>query len=217
MSNKKESKKVIPILVNSSLPFSAFDFEEKVISATKNLNALKVTTLFLQKQLESISTADELFSLFYVSEHLQLTKELCQETILLKKSCINDDGSNALIIAIKQENRKIAKTLIRLGINVNSSNAGGETPLILATWNGMIDLIELLLQEGANPNHMDNCKRTALIYAIRSGNERAALLLIEAGAQIDIPHESPPAQLASLYGLENVYTAISIKKKQIHL
>lgn len=217
MANKKESKKNIPILVNSSLPSSAFDFEEKVISATKSLNALKVATLFLQKQLESVRTGEELFSLFYMSEQLDLTKDLCQETILLKKTSINEDGSNALIIAIKQENRKIAKTLIRFGIDVNASNSSGETPLILATWNGMVDIIELLLNEGANPNHIDSCKRTALVYAIRSGNERAALLLIDSGARIDIPQEHPPAQLASLYGLENVYTAISTKKKQIHL
>ncbi len=55
--------------------------------------------------------------------------------------------------------------LIDKGININNQNFRGETPLIISCKNGYTELVEKLLNHGANIGLYDNNNKSALDYA----------------------------------------------------
>lgn len=63
----------------------------------------------------------------------------------------------------------------------------GNTPLICAASNKQIGMVKVLLNHGANPNHQNNFKRSALFYsALVTGNKEMAKTLLEKGADADL-------------------------------
>lgn len=56
----------------------------------------------------------------------------------------------------------------------------------LAAYGGIARLVELFLNNGANANVLNKFKRSPLHYAMAQGHTKCALLLIEAGADLDI-------------------------------
>ncbi|KAM0497400.1 hypothetical protein ACHAP8_006892 [Fusarium lateritium] len=62
-----------------------------------------------------------------------------------------DEGSTALIRAVRDGYPQIVSLLIKLGADVNASNNIGWTSLHFAAENGFKDVIEILLKAGANP------------------------------------------------------------------
>ncbi|GLB29818.1 hypothetical protein LAD12857_17410 [Lacrimispora amygdalina] len=72
--------------------------------------------------------------------------------------------------------------------NVDKSDAGGLSYLHVAAINDRVDIVELLLQRGANPNYIDSKGRTPLSYVIgRKLPNRIKIvqLLLEYGADLD--------------------------------
>ncbi len=61
--------------------------------------------------------------------------------------------------------RTIGKTLIAAGIDVNSENDVGSTPLILVARNDRNDFTKMPLASGADSDAADNDGYTALHYA----------------------------------------------------
>lgn len=74
-------------------------------------------------------------------------------------------GRNALFDAIFKGRTEFLPALIEKGINVNSQDAHGSTPLMEAVWSDDVKMVEALLQAGALPNLKDNFGMTALCYA----------------------------------------------------
>jgi ankyrin repeat protein len=122
-------------------------------------------------------------------------------------------GWTPLLTAVNNRNYQLAKLLIERGADVNLANKGGWTPLYLATDNRNIEggdypvpkpdmdhleLIQLLLEKGANPNARikDNTLTrtiftmqwfledgaTAFIRASQSGDTELMKLLLKYGA-----------------------------------
>lgn len=90
------------------------------------------------------------------------------------------------IDALKSNNIIKAKNLLSEGINVNSQDANGNTPLIYAAGQGHNDLVqELIKAEGIDINLANNAGNTALAYAVAAGQEEAVRLLIEAHADVN--------------------------------
>ena len=58
-----------------------------------------------------------------------------------------------------------AEALLKAGARVDAPNATGETPLISAIHRRDADIVELLLEHGANPDRTDNSGRSARDYA----------------------------------------------------
>jgi ankyrin repeat protein len=58
----------------------------------------------------------------------------------------------------------------------------GDTPLALASERGHPDIVELLINRGANVNFLDGSGNSALFYAAMSGCNPCAVKLIEKGA-----------------------------------
>ncbi|XP_071803585.1 BRCA1-associated RING domain protein 1-like [Asterias amurensis] len=73
-------------------------------------------------------------------------------------------------------------------------NKRGETPLHVAVIKGDVATARLLLQEGADPNSMDNARWTPLHEACNHGHTALVALLLDHGALINTPgfeHDSP--------------------------
>lgn len=100
------------------------------------------------------------------------------------------DGATALIIACKQGNTGVIRALFheeRLGPNPNVGDNLGNTPLIYAAiQRGRSDIIEKLIQMGANVNGRNKMDRTALMAACISGSASIVELLVRRGAALNI-------------------------------
>ena len=59
--------------------------------------------------------------------------------------------------------------LLSTGVDVNSADSEGATPLFLASLNGYTDIVELLLNAGANVHACDIDERTPLFVAAFEG------------------------------------------------
>jgi hypothetical protein len=69
------------------------------------------------------------------------------------------------------------------GASVTAGNDYGLTALLAAAmWNNDVDVIEVLLEAGAEVNAKDNDGRTALMWAVRNCNTEAVSALLDAGA-----------------------------------
>lgn len=72
------------------------------------------------------------------------------------------------------------KESLSAGACVNSINANGDTPLILAVANNQVEIVRILLSAGANPSIKNTSGESALDIA-RSKNDQAILNMITAG------------------------------------
>jgi ankyrin repeat protein len=125
------------------------------------------------------------------------------------------DGVSPLLVAIMNANWDLARTLIAAGADVNQWDIFGESPLFLAvnshtrlnggrasidppnTTKGL-EIVELLLERGANPNMQlffrpanlsgttNTRGATPLIRAVNNGDLEVATLLLEHGADATI-------------------------------
>lgn len=80
---------------------------------------------------------------------------------------------NALMLAVKKGNLQMAQTLLQYQAKPNAQNAGGVTPLMIASYGDKDMLVSLLLKAGANPNLKDNEGKTALMLATESDANKA--------------------------------------------
>src|SRR5260370_974559 len=77
--------------------------------------------------------------------------------------------------------------LLKAGADPNERGPQGETPLMLASRNGNLEAIKLLLDRKADVNAKDKLRgTTALMWAIEQAHPAAAKLLIEHGADIRV-------------------------------
>jgi ankyrin repeat protein len=111
-------------------------------------------------------------------------------------------GWTALLTAVNNRNYQLAKLLVERGANVNLANKGGWTPLYLATDNRNIEggdypvprpdmdqlqLIELLLQKGADPNaRVKDNTLTRTIFTMQWFYENGATAFVRAAQSSDI-------------------------------
>lgn len=71
----------------------------------------------------------------------------------------------------------------------SSTNSIGEFPLSTSAQPGHIDIVQSLLEAGADVNKTDNSMNTPLILALAHGQNAVAKLLINAGADVDTKNE----------------------------
>ena len=103
---------------------------------------------------------------------------------------VDDNGKSALMYAIiSSSDIEVVKFLIDNGANVNLKSNDGETALMNAYIRGNKELVELLINSGADANLISNLKdnygRAKLMEASEIGNKEAVELLIKSGVGVN--------------------------------
>ncbi|KAI8493682.1 Ankyrin-2 [Branchiostoma belcheri] len=93
------------------------------------------------------------------------------------------------------------KTLLQAGVQVNTENSEGETPLWDAVRGGHPNIVKLLLQAGANPNTVDINGSTPLLHATSLGYREVCRALVCGGADVNmadmkLTHVQTPLRIA---------------------
>jgi len=111
---------------------------------------------------------------------------------------------DALVMACEEGDFDFVKTLVNSGIDVNGISSEGFTPLMMATSNDEVEIVDYLLQQGADVNQTVN-GWTALIEAADEGSLTSMKLLLKADADINY------------YWGQDSPTAISMAASEGHL
>ncbi|GMH35603.1 hypothetical protein BSKO_03471 [Bryopsis sp. KO-2023] len=100
-------------------------------------------------------------------------------------------GTTPLMSAAFLGEVDVAMFLLESGADVNAELFLGFTSLMgAASISGNPDMVGLLLDNGAEKDRQDNVGATALIYAVRAGNEEVVEVLIKAGADTGIENDA---------------------------
>lgn len=113
---------------------------------------------------------------------------------------VDPQSQHGLILAIREPSPKAASVLLDAPkIALNTLNAQGESPLMLAALKGQLDLVAKMVKKGADVNKTG---WTPLHYAASLGHVEVLKLLLENHAYIDAesPNGSTPLMMASMYG-----------------
>jgi ankyrin repeat protein len=130
----------------------------------------------------------------------------------------NPEGETPLMEVARAGNLEGAKVLLAAGADVNAAEQwGGQSPLMWAAAQSQPEMIQLLLEHGANPDargavrnwerkviqeprpkDMNQGGFTALLYAAREGCVECAKQLVAGGADLDLhdPHRVTPLIMA---------------------
>lgn len=111
------------------------------------------------------------------------------------------DRGGLLHLALWHGDFITTRTLLEAGINTNSTDGQGWTPLHIATYLGNLRLAQMLvLQYGANPNVPDNLGMQPIHLAAFYDRQAFIPLLLSRGANVDVQDhfDQTPLHLASL-------------------
>ena len=95
----------------------------------------------------------------------------------------------ALMFAARVDDLASAKLLVAAGANVNDEDAWGVSAVVLAAHSGFTDVVEFLLEKGANANS-DRAGFTALHEAVMRRDENLVKVLLDHGADANLPVRS---------------------------
>jgi ankyrin repeat protein len=93
-----------------------------------------------------------------------------------------------LILAVNGYLADMVKLLLAHGALVNAKAPKGETPLMCAV--GNVEIMELLIDNGANLDRTDDNGQTALMWAVRYDEYDSIRLLIDKGAALDMKDDA---------------------------
>lgn len=109
------------------------------------------------------------------------------------------DGMTALHWAALTDNIELGTVLLHAGANIRAkTRLGGYTPLLMASKNGNVRSIEMLLDGGADPNASTVNGSTPLMLAAASGRADAVTRLLDRGADINA-REAAKGQTALMF------------------
>jgi len=111
-----------------------------------------------------------------------ITRLLHQEE--LRNRLLGSELAKELYYAAGEGDREAVADLIEAGADVNARQFAS-TPLIVAEQNGHLEMLDLLIERGADVNGCDKSKRTALMYAAMAGREAILGALLAHGAKVD--------------------------------
>jgi len=110
-------------------------------------------------------------------------------------------GNTPFHYAVSRNHKAVAEMLLAKGCVSDSTNALGQTPLLLAAREGSEDTALWMLDLGADPNvHGKDISETALYYAESHGQTILARALLKKGAHVDVK--------ASLTGWSPLHAAV---------
>jgi ankyrin repeat protein len=103
-----------------------------------------------------------------------------------------------LVVARETGNADMARLLIDAGAAINVRDRGGESSLDLAAWRGFADLVDLLLDNGAElPTAGSNNSQLIVMFAADKGLDRLFNLCVDAGVDLGMRNEGNGSLLHS--------------------
>ena len=99
---------------------------------------------------------------------------------------VDEGGYTPFLFAMRVGDLALAKLLLATGADVDDQTASGISATVLAAHAGFADLVEFLLENGADPN-ATNAGYTAVHAAILHRDERAVRALLAHGADPNAP------------------------------
>lgn len=109
----------------------------------------------------------------------------------------DSQGMPLLVLAAREKSDKVAAVLLdNPKTNIGAQDKAGENALMLASLNGDMDLVKLLITKGAEVNKQG---WTPLHYAAANGNDDVAKLLIGYSADVNAlsPNGTTPLMMAA--------------------
>lgn len=115
----------------------------------------------------------------------------------------NLNGETPLTCAARAGHIKICELLLDEGAFINQTTQYvNQTPLHVATEHGNTDVVEYLINQGADAQIADNVNISPLYTAIKGGNSYLVHLLIDAGCDVNLgSQDHAPIFLAARLGL----------------
>lgn len=113
---------------------------------------------------------------------------------------VSPDGQPGLVQALREDSVKVARVLVEApATQVEARNRSDESALMLAALKGHADLVQRLIERGADVNKPG---WTPLHYAATKGHLPIMRMLLEAHAYIDAesPNGTTPLMMAAHYG-----------------
>ncbi|CDW88756.1 ankyrin repeat-containing protein [Stylonychia lemnae] len=98
--------------------------------------------------------------------------------------CKNQNGSNALHIAVKKENLLVIQTLIDIHYPLGYSKNNGVTALGIAAYKGNLQILDILYKAGTDVNQTNKQGVSPLYLAIKSGDLKCVKYLIDRKAKV---------------------------------
>jgi ankyrin repeat protein len=95
------------------------------------------------------------------------------------------DLNNFVLAAVIGNLAAAKKFLDQYPVFINAVNSFGTTALAAAATNGQEEIVELLMEKGAQIDKRDEKGKTPLMFAVLNGHTEAAEALLEKGAAID--------------------------------
>lgn len=92
---------------------------------------------------------------------------------------INRDGINELMVSSANGDYNAVKRLVESGEPIDSQSLSGSTALMYAARNDKYDIIELLIDLGANHKILNNKEMTALDIANKFKSKKSARILVK--------------------------------------
>jgi ankyrin repeat protein len=120
-------------------------------------------------------------------------------------NAVDSKGDPMLLIAVREKSMKVTEFLLKdKRIDVDLSNQSGETPLMMASIDGDLPVVKMLVLQ--NKAKVDHIGWTPLHYACTKGHLEVAQFLIANGANVNAqsPNGTTPLMMAALDGNEEL-------------
>jgi len=110
---------------------------------------------------------------------------------MLQTSGAKADAYDDLLAAVKLNNIPAAEALFARGMDVNTTDPGANTLLMIAIQNDCEEMFRLLVRQKARLDARNQYGETALMLAAAKGNLEQVKLMVEHGAKINIAGWNP--------------------------